>query len=153
MVATQPLMLVSTDCASAMAKRPQTMTRARSATAPTSLRVRIDIADSLASQLRGVAADYMVRAVSCKQDDARTDQSDQCQFAAGAAMAADLGCNDIAHVDCRWSDTAHGIRTFNRRMEAGHRCLATAFAGGGAGRVRQIPGRSAVSRTESRYGP
>src|SRR6187551_1942492 len=109
-------MLVSTDCASAMAKRPQKMTRARRATAPTNLRVRIDIADSLASQLRGAAADYMVRAISCKQDDARTDQSVQCPCAAGAPVAVGLGRNDFAHIDCRRSNKAHGIRTFDRRM-------------------------------------
>src|ERR1041385_8326684 len=105
-------MLVRTDWASAMAKRPQRITRARSATAPTNLRVRIDIADNLASQLRGGAADYMVRAVSCKQDHARTDQSVQCPFASGAAVAAGIGGIDIAHINCRWSDAAHGIRTF-----------------------------------------
>ncbi len=105
------------------------MTRARSATAPINLRVRIDMAGSLASHLRGVAADYMVRAVSCKQDDARTDQSVQYSFAAGAAVAADLGRNDIAHIGCRWSYAAHGIRTFNRRVEAGHGDFAAAFAG------------------------
>src|SRR5690349_11242975 len=122
-------MLVSTDCASAMARRPQKMTKARSATAPTNLRMRIDMADRITSRLRGAAADYMVRAVSCKQDDARTDQSIQCPFTAGAAVAADIGCNGIAHLDCRRGDTAHGIRPFNRRVEAGHRCSAAAFAG------------------------
>src|SRR6188508_1602081 len=121
-------MLVSTDCASAIARRPQIMTRARRPTAPTNLRVRIDIAGSLASQLRCIAADYMVRAVSCKQDDARTDQSIQCPFAAGAAVAAGIGCNDIADIDRRRRDTAYGIGTFDRGVETGHRRFSAAFA-------------------------
>src|SRR5262245_24872917 len=147
-------MLVSTDCASAMARRPQTMTRVRRATAPTNLRVRIDIADSLVSQLQGFAADYMVRAVSCKQDqDARTDQSAQCPFAAGPAVAAGIGRDDIAHTYCRRSDTAYGIRTFHRRVETGHRHPAPAFASGMADRVRQISNHPAVPRAQPRHEP
>src|SRR4029079_9856078 len=121
-------MLVSTDCASAMAKRPQKMTNARRATAPTNLRMRIDMTGTLSSQLRGSAANYMVHAISYKQDDARTDQSVQCPFEAGAVVAVGIGRNDIAHIDCRRSDTSHGIRTFDRGVEARGGAPVSAFA-------------------------
>src|SRR4029078_10396616 len=122
-------MLVSTDCASAMAKRPQKMTNARRATAPTNLRMRIDMTGTLSSQLRGSAANYMVHAISCKQDDGRTDQSVQCPFAAGAVVAVGIGRNDIAHIDCRRSGTSPGIPTFDRGVEASDRRPAAVFTG------------------------
>src|SRR5882757_616691 len=51
-------MSVSTDCASAIANSPHTDTSSRSATAPISLRVRMDM---VARGLRWTARDYMVR--------------------------------------------------------------------------------------------
>jgi hypothetical protein len=67
MVATKPLMLVSTDCASAIASSPQTETKTRRIMAPMNLRVRMDIGALHALQLRLQGQDYMVRAASNMQ--------------------------------------------------------------------------------------
>src|SRR5690242_9114508 len=138
-------MSVRTDWASAIASRPQTMTSAKRATVPTNLRMRIDIAGSPSSHLQGDAAVYMVRAILCKQDDARTDQGVRCPFAASAAVAAFVGHDDIADADRGRCDTADGIRAFDRRMEACRRCAAATFRSRVANRVHEVPDDPAIS--------
>ena len=73
--------------------------------------------------------------------------------ARGAAVAAHGSRNDLSDAGGRRCDTADRIRSFDRRMETGHRRAAAALGKRVAGRVHEIPGHSAISRTQSRYGP
>ena len=75
------------------------------------------------------AHDYMVRAVPCKQALMHeTDQSVRKFICARAAVAADGGRNDLSDTGGRRRDTADGIRSVDRRVEAGHRRAAAAVA-------------------------
>src|SRR5450830_1092907 len=120
-------MSVSTDCASAIANRPHTVTSSRSPTVPISLRVRMDMAALFRRYLRSRAPDYMVRAVSCNQTfDARSDFSCRVSPARAAAMAARGGGDDLFDAGGRRRHQAHRVRPLDRGMEAGHRRAAAA---------------------------
>src|SRR5882724_4088506 len=115
-------MLVSTDCASAMANKPQTHTSTSKATVPISLRARMFM---VSHQLRWRLLDYMVPIVSRKQaSHDRSDDNSPISCRRAAALAAVRGRHDIPDAGGRRRDAADRIRAVDRGVEAGHRRVA-----------------------------
>src|SRR5688500_10419072 len=151
MAATKPETEVKTVCANAIASKVQTMTSASSATAPISLRRRIGIAGIGAFRLRGQGRELYgpLRAGNPRH---RTGL-----FRAGfppprrpaVAMGGRGACfRNAAGWRC---DTADGIRTVDRRMEAGNWNDPASQRKHMARRVRKIPGDHAISATQPRH--
>src|SRR5476649_1269273 len=149
-------MLVSTDCASAIANSPHTDTSARSATVPISLRVRMDIGFSVICGEAAVtiwSAWFPASKYSKSDQHARSSISSGISLTRGAVLAARRRGDDLSDAGGRRRHAADRVRALDCGMEAGHRYAAANVGARMASRVNQVSGDPAIPRAQPRHDP
>src|SRR5262245_20842910 len=120
-------MSVSTDCASAIASRPHTMTSRSRAMVPTNLRARMDMMVLRRARFADARTClYGPRHLRKASTHGRDSQGVKNRSAPRAALAVRRGGNDLFDPDRRRRDAVDGVGAVHRRMEADYGCAATA---------------------------